>query len=61
MLYLDYSRKTGEWNPNATAARRTSRRPQFLRAFNELVYGDVPRALTIAEESTSWPRISAPV
>ncbi len=60
MLYLDYSRKEGEWIPNKYGGRENLEAIEFLRTFNTEVYkrhGDVQ---TIAEESTSWPMVSRP-
>lgn len=61
MLYLDYSRKEGEWLPNEDGGRDNRDAVAFLRRFNELVYGLFPGAVTIAEESTAWGGVSAPV
>ena len=60
MLYLDYSRKPGEWVPNAYGGRENLEAIDFLKRMNESVYRDVPGIVTIAEESTAWPRVSAP-
>ncbi|MDH5381054.1 MAG: 1,4-alpha-glucan branching enzyme, partial [Cyclobacteriaceae bacterium] len=60
MLYLDYSRKEGEWVPNHFGGRENLEAVQFLREFNEAVYGAHPDTVTIAEESTSWPNVSRP-
>lgn len=60
MLYLDYSRKEGEWVPNQYCGRENLEAISFLRQFNEVVYKEYPDALTIAEESTSWPMVSRP-
>jgi len=60
MLYLDYSRKAGEWLPNADGSNENHDAIAFLRRANELVYGAFPGAITIAEESTSFPGVSAP-
>ena len=60
MLYLDYSRKAGEWVPNRYGGRENLEAMSFLRRFNELVH-EVPGAITIAEESTSFPGVSRPV
>ncbi|MBK1666096.1 1,4-alpha-glucan branching enzyme [Rhodospirillum rubrum] len=61
MLYLDYSRKAGEWVPNKFGGRENLEAIDFLRRMNELVYGRFPGAVTIAEESTAWPMVSRPV
>jgi 1,4-alpha-glucan branching enzyme len=61
MLYLDYSRKPGEWIPNRYGGRENLDAISFLRRFNEDVYRDHPGVQTIAEESTAWPMVSRPV
>jgi 1,4-alpha-glucan branching enzyme len=61
MLYLDYSRKEGEWLPNATGGRENLEAVAFLQRMNKELYGHHPGVMTIAEESTSWPRVSHPV
>ena len=61
MLYLDYSRKAGEWVPNAYGGRENIEAIEFLRRMNMLVYERAPGAFTIAEESTAWPMVSRPV
>ncbi|HSR12944.1 MAG TPA: 1,4-alpha-glucan branching protein GlgB, partial [Thermodesulfobacteriota bacterium] len=61
MLYLDYSRKEGEWIPNIHGGRENLEAISFLRRFNEAVYGARPDTQTIAEESTAWPMVSRPV
>ncbi len=61
MLYLDYSRKAGEWIPNQYGGRENLEAIAFLRAFNEKVCESFPDAQTIAEESTAWPMVSRPV
>lgn len=61
MLYLDYSRKDGEWVPNRDGGRENLEAVEFLREMNKAVYGSHPGIVTIAEESTSWPKVSAPV
>lgn len=64
MLYLDYSRKEGEWIPNRFGGRENLEAIDFMRAMNELVYssdeGAAGGAITIAEESTAWPGVSRP-
>ncbi|HSV08930.1 MAG TPA: 1,4-alpha-glucan branching protein GlgB [Candidatus Binatus sp.] len=60
MLYLDYSRRPGEWIPNARGGRENLEAIDFLRRLNESVYERSPAAQTIAEESTAWPMISRP-
>ena len=58
MLYLDYSRKEGEWTPNVHGGRENLDAVQFLVELNDVVHRECPGALTIAEESTSWPKVS---
>ena len=60
MLYLDYSRKPGEWIPNAYGGRENLEAIAFLRRFNETVYEAYPDVQTVAEESTDWPMVSRP-
>jgi 1,4-alpha-glucan branching enzyme len=60
MLYLDYSRKEGEWIPNVYGGRENLEAISFLRRLNEEVYRVHPDVQTIAEESTSWPLVSRP-
>lgn len=61
MLYLDYSRKAGEWLPNKYGGRENLEAIDFLRELNIMVHEAFPGALTLAEESTSWPGVSRPV
>ncbi|WP_296536828.1 1,4-alpha-glucan branching protein GlgB [Rhizorhabdus sp.] len=61
MLYLDYSRKAGEWLPNPDGGRENLEAVEFLRRMNTEIYGQHPGVMTIAEESTSWPKVSHPV
>jgi 1,4-alpha-glucan branching enzyme len=61
MLYLDYSREPGEWVPNVYGGRENLEAVRFLQELNKRIYGDVPGTITIAEESTAWPRVSWPV
>jgi 1,4-alpha-glucan branching enzyme len=61
MLYLDYSRKEGEWIPNAFGGRENLDAIHLLREFNAESHAQYPGVLTIAEESTAWPGVSRPV
>jgi 1,4-alpha-glucan branching enzyme len=61
MLYLDYSRKPGEWSPNQYGGRENIEAIEFLREMNRVVHGLFPGVLTMAEESTAWPMVSRPV
>ena len=61
MLYLDYSRKAGEWEPNAYGGSEDLDAIAFLRQMNTGVYADHPDVLTLAEESTAWAGVSRPV
>ncbi len=61
MLYLNYSRKDGEWEPNVLGGPENLEAVAFVRRFNELVHQQVPGVLTFAEESTTWPGVSRPV
>jgi len=60
MLYLDYSRKKGEWVPNIFGGNENLEAIELLRRFNKEVYGVHPDVQTIAEESTAWPAVSRP-
>jgi 1,4-alpha-glucan branching enzyme len=60
MLYLDYSRKAGEWVPNAFGGRENLESVFFLKRFNEVCYERFPGIMTIAEESTAWPGVTRP-
>ena len=61
MLYLDYSRNEGEWLPNKFGGRENLEAVEFLKQFNMLVHERHPGAVTMAEESTSWPMVSRPI
>ena len=61
MLYLDYSRKPGEWAPNIFGGRENLEAIDFLKEMNTLLHREFPGVLTIAEESTSWGGVSRPV
>jgi len=61
MLYLDYSRKEGEWIPNKYGGRENLEAIDFLRRFNQEAYKEHPDIQTVAEESTAWPMVSRPV
>jgi len=60
MLYLDYSRKEGEWLPNQYGGRENLEAIDFLRKFNHVTQTEFPGVMTIAEESTAWPQVSRP-
>jgi 1,4-alpha-glucan branching enzyme len=60
MLYLDYSRKAGEWVPNEHGGRENLEAVAFLQRFNEELYRQYPGTFSVAEESTSWPGVSRP-
>ena len=61
MLYLDYSRKEGQWIPNVFGGRENLDAIYFLKRCNEVCYERFPGIVTIAEESTAWPGVSRPV
>ncbi len=60
MLYLDYSRKEGEWTPNRRGGRENLEAIEFLQETNRLVHEHHPGALMLAEESTAWPGVTLP-
>ncbi|MFC1658302.1 1,4-alpha-glucan branching protein GlgB [Candidatus Omnitrophota bacterium] len=60
MLYLDYSRKEGEWIPNEFGGRENIEAINFIKRFNQAVYENFPDTQTFAEESTAWPMVSRP-
>jgi len=61
MLYLDYSRKEGEWVPNEFGGRENLEAISFIKELNEVTHSECPGTLMIAEESTAWPAVSHPV
>ncbi|KPJ69515.1 glycogen branching protein [candidate division WOR-1 bacterium DG_54_3] len=61
MLYLDYSRKEGEWIPNEYGGRENLEAISFLKRLNEAVYAEYPEVQTMAEESTAWPMVTRPI
>ena len=61
MLYLDYSRKPGEWVPNRYGGRENLEAVQFLKDMNTITHGEFPGVMTLAEESTAWGGVSRPV
>jgi 1,4-alpha-glucan branching enzyme len=61
MLYLDYSRKEGEWVPNEFGGRENLDAVEFLKQLNTVLHGRQPGVISAAEESTAWPGVSRPV
>ncbi|MFI9846171.1 1,4-alpha-glucan branching protein GlgB [Nonomuraea sp. NPDC051941] len=61
MLYLDYSRREGEWTPNVYGGRENLDAVEFLKEMNSVAYREIPGISTVAEESTAWPGVSRPV
>jgi 1,4-alpha-glucan branching enzyme len=60
MLYLDYSRRPGQWIPNQYGGRENLEAIDFIRQFNHLTHTEFPGVMTIAEESTAWPQVTRP-
>ncbi len=61
MLYLDYSRKDGEWEPNEFGGRENLEAVSLFKELNEVIHRECPGVMMIAEESTSWPQVTQPV
>ena len=61
MIYLDYSRPAGTWLPNALGGRENLEALEFLRQLNRAVAEEAPGCFTVAEESTAWPGVTAPI
>ena len=61
MLYLDYSRRAGEWLPNQYGGRENLEAVEFFKHLNTITHGRVAGTVTVAEESTAWPAVSRPV
>lgn len=61
MLYLDYGKKDGEWVPNRYGGNKNLEAIEFFKHLNSIVHKEYPGFMTIAEESTAWPKITGPV
>lgn len=61
IIYLDFSREAGQWVPNKYGGRENLEAIEFLREVNTVIHAECPGAVTVAEESTSWPMVSRPV
>ena len=61
MLYLNYGRNDGEWFPNIYGGNGNLEAIQFIKDYNRALHEEFPTVMTIAEESTAWPKISKPI
>ena len=61
MLYLDYGKKDGQWVANKYGGNQNLEAIEFFKHFNSVIHGTYPGVMTIAEESTAWPKVTAPV
>ena len=60
MLYLDYGRNDGEWIPNCDGGNYNSTAIDFLKQFNQAIHEEYPNVISIAEESTAFPKVTQP-